>query len=183
MIRDCLHRKRMEKVPAQYHQYLVSKWRVTSFSGSSFPEATIESRTGMSLAARPWEPQWASVAALVQFALIGHGSKDFRELENGAASEGPTKTCDSFQRVCFRFFSSMTNSAQALVLTLLLQAFQLKYSKAKKSTNDLNLLACDPAMVQQKAFAGIKNYYEQTEDLCNLVQASSQSLSTHKWQK
>lgn len=74
-------------------------------------------------------------------------------------------------------------AAEALVLTLLLQAFQLKYSKAKKSTNDLNLLACDPAMVQQKAFAGIKNCDEQTEDLCNLVQASCQSLSTHKWQK
>jgi hypothetical protein len=65
------------------------------------------------------------------------------------------------------------------VLTLLLQAFQLKYSKAKKSTNDLNLLACDPAMVQQKAFAGIKNYDEQTEDLCNPVQARVQSLSVH----
>ena len=154
-----------------------------------------EQNRHVALAARPWEPQnshqlttrrsghrWLHKFRL--FALIGHGtSKDFRELQVKALRKLVIVSNDcafDFSQV-WQIVASLAGAeaAQALVLTLLLQAFQLKYSKAKKSTNDLNLLACDPAMVQQKAFAGIKNYDEQTEDLCNPVQASCQSLSVH----
>ena len=49
----------------------------------------------------------ASVAAQVQTVCVDW-AWDIKGFQ-GAASEGPTKTCDSFQRLCFRFFSSMTN--------------------------------------------------------------------------